>query len=233
MKKYLLFAALVFPGILSAQGVKDVTDPVVNNQFGYLTQIPAKPAGVVGSVYLNENWKETTLKLKKETYGVSELEGVKMKLDLKTNTMEFQTDKGIKVIGGANVESFVWKNDLQSDDETYINCDKFSFENTKLLGFAHVISPGKKVSLVQHQYLEFVQADYNVALDVGSKDHKYLKKNKLYLLKDNQLIPVNKKSIAIAMADKKQQIGQYKKDQKLNLKDQQDLVSLIAYYNSL
>src|SRR5215208_1876477 len=102
MKKYLLLAAFIFPVVLSAQGVKNVTDPVVNNQFGYLTQIPPKPAGVVGSVYLNEDWKETKLKLKKEMYGVSQLEGVNMKLDLKTNTLEFQTEKGIKVIGGAN-----------------------------------------------------------------------------------------------------------------------------------
>jgi hypothetical protein len=233
MKKFLLLAALSFPVGLLAQGVKNVTDPVVNNQFGYLTQIPQKPAGVMGSVYLNEGWKETTIKLKKETYGVTELVGVNMKLDLKTNTLEFETDKGIKVIGGANVENFVWKDELQFKEQTYLNCDKFSFNDTKLQGFARVVSTGPKLSLVQHQYLEFVQADYNVALDVGSKDHKLVKKEKLYILKDHKLTVANKKSLYTAMADKKQQVNQYKKDQKLNFKEQQDLASLVAYYNSL
>ncbi|MEJ7646257.1 MAG: hypothetical protein WKF87_16800 [Chryseolinea sp.] len=233
MKKYLILAALSFPVLLSAQTVNNVTDPVINNQFGYLTQIPVKPANVIGSVYLNEDWKETTVKLKKETHGVFQLVAVKMKLDLKSNMMEFQTDKGIKMIGGANVESFFWKKDLPSEVETYLNCDKFSFGDTKLLGFALVISTGKKIALVQHKYLEFVTADYNVALDVGSKDQKYLKKDKFYLLKNNQLISANNKSVTKAMADKKQLVSQFKRDQKLNLKDQRDLASLISYYNSL
>jgi len=233
MKKYFLLLALSFPLVVFGQGVKNVTDPVVNNQFGYLTQIPPKPANVVGSVYLNEDWKETTLKLKNETYGVSQLVGVDMKLDLKTNTLEFQTDKGIKVIGGENVERFSWKDNVDSGEQTYLNCDKFSFQDTKLLGFARIVTEGTKISLVQHQYLEIVAAQYNVALDVGNKDHQYIKRDKLYLLKDNKLIAVSKKSISAATADKMQQVGRYKADQKLNLKEPEDLAQLIAYYNSL
>jgi hypothetical protein len=233
MKKYLLLVILSFSGALWAQGIKNVTDAVVNNQFGYLTQIPPKPAGVVGSVYLNEEWHVTTVKLKKETHGVSQLVGVDMKLDLKANTLEFQTDKGIKVIGGHNVEGFSWKNNTDSREEIYLNCDKFSFDGTKLLGFARMLTEGARMSLVQHQYLEIVTAQYNVALDVGSKDHQYTKKDKLYLLKDNALISANKKSIIAATADKKEQVEHYKNEHKLNLKDPSDVVDLIAYYNSL
>jgi hypothetical protein len=233
MKKIILLVAFAIPLIAWAQGTRQVPDPVVNNQFGYLTQVPPKPANVVGSVYLNDEWKEATVNLKKATLGVSQLTGINIKLDLKTNTIELKTDRDVKVLGGSSVESFVWMNDLQAKEVKFINCDKFSFDDTKLHGFGRVAAEGSKLSLIEHQYLEFVAADYNLALDVGSKDHKYVKRDKLYLLKNNQLIPANKKSMQTAMSDKKQEVSKYAKDQKLSFKEEHDLAALVEYYNSL
>jgi hypothetical protein len=233
MKKIVLLVAFNIPLIAWAQGTRQVPDPVVNNQFGYLTQVPPKPANVVGSVYLNEEWKEATVNLKKATLGISQLTGINIKLDLKTNTVELKTDKDVKVLVGSNVESFSWMNDLQSEEVRFINCDKFSFDGTKLQGFGRVVAEGSKISLIEHHYLEFVAADYNLALDVGSKDHKYVKRDKLYFLKNNQLIPANKKSVEIAMADKKKEVREYAKEQKLSFKEEQDLAALIEHYNSL
>jgi hypothetical protein len=233
MKTYILFIVLCLPLIALAQATRQVADPVVNTQFGYLTQIPPKPANVVGSVYLNEDWKESTLNLKKSALGVSQLASINMKLDLKTNTLELQTDKDIKVLGGANVESFAWRNDMRPTEEKFINCDKFSLEGTKLLGFGRIIAEGNKLTLLEHYYLEFVKADYNLALDVGNKDHKFLRRSKLYFLKDNKLFPASRKSVQTVMADKKQLVSQYAKNQKLNLKEARGLASLVNYYNSL
>jgi hypothetical protein len=233
MKKIILLVAFNIPLIVWAQGTRQVPDPVVNNQFGYLTQVPPKPADVVGSVYLNENWKEATVNLKKATLGIEKLAGINMKLDLKTNTLELQTDKDIKVLGGSNVESFAWMNDLQSKEVKYVNCDKFSFDGTKLHGFGRVLAEGNKLSLIQHQYLEFIKADYNLALDVGSKDHKYVKREKLYFLKNGQLIPASKKAMQTVMSDKKQEVSKYAKEQKLNLKEESGLAAVVEYYNTL
>lgn len=233
MKKIIALLLFSTPLLTLAQGARPTADPVVNNQFGYLTQVPPKPANVVGSVYLKENWKQTTLNLKKATLGTQQLVAINMKLDLKTNTFELQTDKDIKVLNGSAVESFVWMDDFQLKEEVYVNCDKFSFEGTKLQGFGRVLSQGEKLSLIQHQYLEIIQADYNMALDVGSKDHKVSKRDKLYFLKDNALIPANKKSFQTLTADKKQEISQYVKSEKLSLKDKQGLSAIVDYYNSL
>ncbi len=232
MKTYILLVAIAFPLGVSSQAIRQVTDPVVNNQFGYLTQIPPKPAGVVGSVYLNENWNETTLNLKKGIAGVSQLIGINVKLDLKTNGFELLTEKDIKVLTGANVESFVWMNDLPNE-EMYINCDQFFFEGTKLIGFGRLIHKGDKLTLIQHVYVDLIQADYNVALDVGSKNHKYIKRDKLYLVKDDQMIPVNKQSISNTMSDKGAQIKKYIKEYHLNIKQEGDIAKLVEYYNSI
>lgn len=233
MKKFLLLIAFSLPLIIMAQPTRQIPDPVVNNQFGYLTQVPPKPPDVVGSVYLNEGWKKATLNLRKSTLGVAKLVDIDMKLDLKTNTLELLTDKDIKVLGGSNVESFAWMNDPRSTEVKYINCDKFSFDGTKLHGFGRVVAEGNKLSLIEHQYLEFIKADYNVALDVGSKDHKFVKRDKLYFLKDNQLIPASKRSLQAVMVDKKQQVSRYAKEQKLSLKEERDLATLVKYYDSL
>ena len=233
MNKFLLLFAFSTPLIISAQGTRQISDPVVNNQFGYLSQVPPKAPGLVGSIYLNEDWKKATLNLRKTTLNIGKLVDIELKLDLKTNTFELQTDKDVKVLGGSNVESFTWLNDPKSTEVKYINCDKFSFGGTKLEGFGRVVAEGRKLSLIEHHYLEFIKADYNVALDVGSKDHKLVKRAKLYFLKDNQLIPASKRSVQAVMADQEQQVSRYTKEQKLSVKEEQDLATLVRYYDSL
>lgn len=233
MKKYIFLIALFYPAFIWAQQGRQITDPVINHQFGYLNQMPLKPAGITGSVYLNEQWKTATLNLKSGVLSVSQLAEVLVKLDLKSNTFELLNGADIKILDGNKVESFSLVDDVHPTDEVFVNCDKFFFEGTKLIGFGRLIHKGDKLSLIQHVYVEFIQADYNVALDVGSRDHKYVKRDKLYFVKDDQMIPVNKQSISNTMSDKGTQIKKYVKEYHVNIKQEGDLAKLVAYYNSI
>src|SRR5688500_13412780 len=103
MKFKILLIVFLIPFAANSQNDHQF-DPVVNNQFGHIRQIPLKPPGTTGSVYLNDGWKTSSLKLKTGTLSVGELTNVSVKLDLKTNTFELFVDPEIKVLSGSKVE---------------------------------------------------------------------------------------------------------------------------------
>jgi hypothetical protein len=232
MKLKILLITFLIPFVAKSQNDHQL-DPVVNNQFGHIRQIPLKPPGTTGSVYLNDVWKTTSLKLKTGTLSVGELTNVSVKLDLKTNTFELFVDPEIKVLSGSKVESFTWTNDLQNS-ESYVNCDRFTLDESKVVGFGRILSQDADgLMLLEHSYVEFIQADYNIALNVGSKDHKYVRKEKLYFVKNNKMIPAGKKSLYEVMADKESAVKKFIKENDLNVKNEGQLAKVVEYYNSI
>jgi hypothetical protein len=238
MKFRILLTAFLFPFFVYSQSIPHPSipqqlDPIVNNQFGQIRQIPLKPPGITGSVYLNDGWKIASLKLKTGTLSVAELTNVSVKLDLKTNTFELFVDPEIKVLSGSKVESFTWTDNLQNA-ESYVNCDKFTLDDAKVIGFGRILSQAADgLMLLEHSYVEFMQANYNVAMNVGSKDHKYVKKEKLYFVKNNKMVPVGKKSLYEVMADKESAIKKFIKENDLNVKNEGQLAKVVEYYNSI
>jgi hypothetical protein len=238
MKFRILLIAFLIPFFAYPQSIPHPTipqqlDPIVNNQFGQIRQIPLKPPGTTGSVYLNDGWKTASLKLKTGTLSIGELTNVSVKLDLKTNTFELFVDPEIKVLSGSKVESFTWTDDLQTP-VSYVNCERFTLDDTKVVGFGRILSrDADGLILLEHSYIEFMQANYNIAMNVGSKDHKYVKKEKLYFVKNNKMVPAGKKSLYEVMADKESAIKKFIKENDVNVRDAGQLAKVVEYYNSI
>ncbi len=91
---------------------------------------------------------------------------------------------------------------------------------------------GMMSSLLKQHYIDVLKADYNVALNLGSKYGLIVKKSKLYLLKDKTMVELNKKAIQRLIAGK-EKVKEFVRKNHLNLNEEKDLRFLVDFYNSI
>ena len=223
---------IILIGLIPSLGVaQKYRNPVIDN--GVIYGMSIKAPDLTGSVYLNDDWRDAVLYLKKGAFSADTISNVSVKLDLKTNTFEIFTDKNIKILPGAKVAHFTWLDPSKGNSESYNNCDEFSFEGSKLNGFCKVLSDNGNVFLVEHQYIELIEADYNVQLSVGNKDDRIVKRERLYLISDNRMMRYEKKTLYSLMGEKSDQIKKYIRENGLNISKRDDLKQVVDYYNSI
>jgi hypothetical protein len=92
-----------------------------------------------------------------------------------------------------------------------------------------MVYPGNLCSAVRHLYIEFLPANYNVAMDVGSKDHRKVKKEKLYLTRGKELVLVkgSEKKIVSQLGIAPERALTIIKDHGLKLSREKDLIAFI------
>jgi hypothetical protein len=80
-----------------------------------------------------------------------------------------------------------------------------------------------------------MKGTYSVVHDAGQKNDEYTTKEEYYISKNGNLFKVkNKKSVlAVFEEEKRYELEQFIKDNRLNIKKQEDLMQLVEYYNSL
>ncbi|WP_460472417.1 hypothetical protein [Emticicia fontis] len=196
---------------------------------------------IQGSYYLDPEWSVATVRFYPRTIstpkGIIKLDSVsdvQIRIVLKGNDVEFNTQEGIKVISGTLIKSFTAK---KQDFwvKNYISTLEFNDESEKIkAGFFELLADGK-VKLLDYSKLKIQQPDYVAALNVGSKDVKINIEKQLYIAKGKEVIKFNtgKKDLYELMADKKPEIEKFVKVNKLNLKDRTDLAKVFQYYNTL
>ena len=202
--------------------------PVVD-QFGTVKTTNKDPqADGSKSVYLVDEWVNSNIYLR-QAAGSNMIENIPIKVDLLTNSIELQSPTGVKVLSLSKVDKFEWVNPANGKHEAYTNCGKV--EGGKLSGFC-VVS-GDEVKLIRHHHVQVIKPDYNVALDVGSKEERTIKKTTLYLVKNQRFVEYSKRSVYALMEDKQRQVKDFVKKNKLNLNEEADLNTLVDYYNSI
>jgi hypothetical protein len=114
----------------------------------------------------------------------------------------------------------------------YVNANSFK-NSLKINGFLEVLEEGS-FSLLMQTKVELVQANYNVALDVGSKDHQVVKTKVYYIANDADALQViaNRKKMNHAFKEAFQfEISKQLDELDTNLKKENDLVSLVRNLN--
>jgi hypothetical protein len=215
----------------SAQYNETVT-PVIDRQFGLIKELHSKGGEVKGSSYLNEDWITSVVYLKPGHFSIDKFEGIRIKANLQSNEIEILTEAGIKLIGSSIFDRFEWINPDTNEKEEYVNCNKFSVGGSRLDGFCRI--SGDKIRLVGRNYVEIIKSNYNVAMDVGSKEDQVIKKSKCYLLDNNVLMECkNKQTLYSIMGDKAAEIKTFIQVNKIKLSNEADLRAVVTYYNKI
>jgi hypothetical protein len=193
---------------------------------GFVSELPMAPPGTVGSYYMDEAWRRTVLYMADN----GKLEDVDTRLNLQNNSFEIRHEQSVKVLMGTKVVSFEWTA-ADGQTEAFINARHYLLDGVPMTGFFKVLEDGN-YQLLRLMKTEVLPANYNVALDVGSKDNQITKVTRYYVSKDHKLIEVTsgKKKFNRAFKETFDEDISTLTDE-LNPKKQDDLSVLVSRLN--
>ena len=195
--------------------------------YGTIAEIGFISSKTIGSYYLNDNWLIGSIKL---TSG-EDISDYPLKLDLENNYVEIKTDKGIKILQGRRVKNFSWFDGVSTRE--FININEVDSKEAHSDGFLQILETGDDWSLYKKYSTKLVEGNYIAALDAGNPNNKIVK-NEDYLLSNTEQVfelPKSKKKFASLFAGKEEEVLDYIKENRINLKDEKDLIKLIEFVN--
>ena len=194
------------------------------------------PAGkVIGDVYVDTAWQAGNVKFYGKLNATTDsLAGVPVRLDLMANEVEVRASTQDIRAAKASTVRYVDVNNRIGSSTRFINVREYRGEADALSGFFEQVVTGK-LDLLQHPSVYVRRGNYNMALNVGTKDDEIVKKTDWYIAKNKQATKFSpgKKALLDLMSDRKDQVEAYLKKDKPDLKSRSGLIALVAYYNGL
>ncbi len=191
--------------------------------FVYKNEIPLVKPQTVGSTYLDEDWTLAAIVLSDGSI----LRGLNIRIEVEQNQVEINYDGNVRHLDLTRVERIELGDSAKSE---WILCDarRYAVDAEPLKGIAWV-HRGTTYNLVKQVYIEVLRANYNVALDVGSRADRKLQREKLYVDSGKGLVPVKGSSRRFA-----QRLGIDKEralliisEHDLDLSVESDLITLV------
>ncbi|SKC79276.1 hypothetical protein [Ohtaekwangia koreensis] len=211
-------------GDLPGKGLDIQTGP-----GGFVTQLPLAPAETKGDVYLNSDWAVADIKIFNQQ---GELKQVPIRIDLKANEVEINTQNQVKILSGIKVDRILITNNKTGSIDKYINAKKYKLNGVSANGFVKVLDSAKWQLFVKPQ-LKLVQSNYVAALDAGDRNDKWVKEEVYFFSKDSNLYQVysSTKKFSQQFGENANKVQGFIKTNKLNLKNYKDLFGLFNYLN--
>ncbi len=193
--------------------------------------IPLPPGKVIGDTYLSTSFRQAAILLYKDN---KLLEGYPIRYDIQSDELDVKTSKGIKVLEGRNIKSFLWVDSAHLDPVYFVNAKEYKLGGTPLTGFFEVLVDGK-APLFKKTNLALKKANYNEALSVGSRDDKILKQSEFYIGQSGRVIelPSTKKKFLPLFESKAAEMEKFIDTSGLSIKKQDDLIAIFKHYNAL
>lgn len=191
----------------------------------YRTEIPLAQPTVVGSTYLNDEWQYSQIVLKNGSI----IPDCPVRIELENANAEVILKGEVKFINRNFVSYIKVPNDVGGDSSIVKLLHQYTLDGVPLSGVINLIHNGKKYAVLKHYYFEFLAANYNVAMDVGSKNHRKIRKEKLFLAKGNDLFEVkgSTKKFTEKLGDDENKAQEILKANKLKLSDAEDLTVFV------
>ncbi|RYE26798.1 MAG: hypothetical protein EOP45_03215 [Sphingobacteriaceae bacterium] len=199
-----------------------------SNAQGRITDANGRPImstknlEIEGSPFLFDDWKQGSVKLNNGT----EYDSTELKLDVLENHLLFKGSNNEPLMFSEPVKEFkLFFNNNRTQYKLYRN----GYDNT--MNFYEVLVDGKSQLLKHYKKSLGAKASYASSTTV----RMILDAVNYYLYKSNALIAVkkDKKSILNALVDKQTELESYIKINNIKFKDDNDLIKLIIYYNSI
>lgn len=160
--------------------------------------------------------------------------GVPVRLDLLANEVDIRAGPQDVRAAKASTVRYVDVNNRLGTSSRFINVREYRGEADALSGFFEQLITGR-LDLLQHPTVYIRRANYNMALNVGTKDDEIIKKTDWYIAQNKRATKFSpgKRALLDLMSDRKEQIEAYLKKAKPDLKTSAGLTAVVAYYNSL
>jgi hypothetical protein len=236
---FMFLANVAFPQSQTTQMTQTTRDQLNSGSFdipkiGTLYGISGPGGKILGDPYLDTTWQIGIVKFYGKILTADSIAGVPIRLDLLNHEVDIKAGaNNIRAAKAPSVRS-IRVNNAIGTTSTFINVREYRGEADALLGFFEQVSMGK-LALLQYPSIYIKRANFNMALNSGTKDDELLKQVDWYVsngTKASKFSP-GKKAILTLMADKKDEIETFLKNEKPDLKSKSGLMTLFSYYNSL
>jgi hypothetical protein len=186
---------------------------------------------VDGSPYLFEDWRNGNIK-----YQSTITEDLQIKYDCFRDEVQFLRDGKSYAVESGSVQEFEFKfyDKEQSTVQRLVFRNGFTVEGYKKLGYFNVLYDGKTKFLrkVKVDYIDEMVSTYGTE----EKRKKFSRKEFYYILtSDGRAIPLkgNRKGVVTLFGPKEAEMSGYTKENKLDLKDNEDMIKVLARFDSL
>ncbi|MEQ9167363.1 MAG: hypothetical protein RLO12_13995, partial [Fulvivirga sp.] len=204
--------------------------PAYLNRATALKEMPVAPPEVEGSSYLNEDWVQGNIEIKKNTL----IEDVPLRYDLENQALEIKYEDEVRICPLDRIQNFSYLN-LERNQFKYFNTSEINnigFDLPK--GICRVLVKDN-TTLIKHIYTVKVEGTYNLALSMGDPGHKIMQKETPYAIVDDKVYEVKNsfKRNSDIFGDKSQRVKAFVKKNKLKFKSEKDLIEIFEFHNSL
>ncbi|MDA3954135.1 MAG: hypothetical protein PF485_10840 [Bacteroidales bacterium] len=218
---YLLFFVSI--NVFSQQDLTFSGNGEINFNSGYFTKYVSSVEykKIDGNPYLFENWSSGLIKLKSGM----ELKIESCKYDIYEDMLMFLKDE----------VSLYFSNPEDIDRFTIGTSDFINLKLDKKNDFFEILVEVKDFILLKKYKYDIIKGKESVGIIQATND-KFKISCKYYLKKGNAEIvkvKIKEKDILELMNDKKQEVRNYIIDNKLNLKEENDLVAVFKFYSTL
>ncbi|MDX2415517.1 MAG: hypothetical protein QNK33_10035 [Bacteroidales bacterium] len=233
MKRLLILFLLINSVQISAQvSTVYVSGQSMSEHFRMHPSSENVDTKILGSPYADEHWTTGTISFK----NISQIVSDHLRLNASTNELEvFNKGKKMAVIEPFNVK------EVKVGDREYIYAF-YIYEYGKSFyissSYFHVICKGK-IELLKRYYVRIVNNTYVSNYMGGGGDgrmHYSVKSEYFYRTNGDEAareLGGKKKDILKLMADCKDKIEEFIKENKINVNNDEDVEEIINYYNSL
>lgn len=239
MKKTYLFIFWIAPALAFGQAIPQNVrtqmsmDRLSRMNFNRIENavigLEAPPGRVIGDTYLDPKWNMGSVMIADKNALV---EGYPMKYDIKGQNVEIKTAAGVRLLDIKKVGHLVWLDSLTQIPHYFVNASKYKNDGVPMIGLIEVLVDGEK-SLFKKTNLNVKQPTYVPALDVGSRDTEIYKKSVFCYNNGLDIVEIkSRKKFIESLGDAGAEIGNYIKENRLDVKTEADLRQIFEYYNS-
>lgn len=193
--------------------------------------VPLPAGDLKGDYYLTSDFREGRFELSTSS---KLYEDFQIRYDLRSNLIEINYDDGIRGLDGNKVKYFEMLS--ASGFKKYVNSNQVegSGEDLPANMFLEVLAD-EKIPLYRYERVSIKKANYNVAMNVGSRDDEIIK-TPVYLTvvdgKVTELRKGKKSELFTLLPSREAELRAFAKKEKIKLKDEEDFIRMIQKLNS-
>jgi hypothetical protein len=193
-------------------------------QLGYFEKLKKGPM-LNGKKVLNEEFINSNIKLMNDTFIYKDFP---VRINIYENALEVNYKGEVKYLPVEKIE----KIEFSGKNKPYLTQNSLSAEIDAPQGFYKLLYDQQSTLLCHYSY-KIKEATYNVQFDVGQEYDEIVIEQDYYLIVNNEMIKLEKsrKKLLKQLGEEKD-VKDFLKRNKINPKDEQDMVKLLEYYDS-
>lgn len=198
--------------------------------YGVSVVKPYVVEGIKGTPFLYEEYYPATIYIKSKSIRLDSV-----RLNLLNNSIEFVSNGKAKAISGTKLDKIIIHVYGLKDGKVIYNGSCFKIENTISTGFYELLGETSRFKVLSKHSAKMKKPQYVAVLDAGSRKPEIKQISNNYILSDSTTLynAKNKKMILSNFPNHESELKKFISTENISLKETQDLLRLLKYYEEI